>query len=201
MQRGKRTAVMNESDNKAAQAASLALKIAENREYTIIAVDGMCGSGKTTFAKALSELLGANLIHADDFFLPPEMRTPERLGTPGGNIHYERLKEQVIDRLRKPEAFSYDVFDCSKGRIGETRTVENRHFTVIEGSYSHHPALGDYADIKIFMQTSPEAQLERIKRRNGEKAAEVFKAKWIPLEKRYFDFYKIKENADMIIGT
>ena len=161
----------------------------------------MCGSGKTTFAKALSELLGANLIHADDFFLPPEMRTPERLGTPGGNIHHERLKKQVIDRLRKTEAFSYGVFDCSKGRIDETRTVENSRFTVIEGSYSHHPALGDYADIKIFMQTSPETQLERIKRRSGEKAAEVFKAKWIPLEKRYFDFYKIKENADMIIGT
>lgn len=191
----------NKTENNARQAAAHALKIAEGREYTVIAVDGMSGSGKSTFAKALGELLGANIIHADDFFLPPEMRTPERLDTPGGNIHYERLKAQVIDRLRKPEAFSYDIFDCGVGRINETRTVNNSPFMIIEGSYSHHPALGDYADIKIFMQTSPEAQLERIKRRNGEKAVEVFSAKWIPLEKRYFDFYKIKENADMIIGT
>lgn len=192
---------MNEIENTAQQAVSFALKIAEKQEYTVIAVDGMCGSGKTTFAKVLSEMLGANLFHADDFFLPPEMRTAERRGAPGGNIHYERLKEQVIDRLKQPEAFSYDVFDCSKGRISETRTVKNSRFTVIEGSYSLHPALGDYADIKIFMQTSPQTQLERIKRRGGENAAGMFIAKWIPLENRYFDFYKIKEKADIIIGT
>jgi hypothetical protein len=38
-------------------------------------------------------------------------------------------------------------------------------------------------------------------KRNGEAMAEVFKAKWIPLENRYFDFYNVKNNCDLIIVT
>lgn len=36
---------------------------------------------------------------ADDFFLRPEQRTPERLAEPGGNLDRERMKSEVIDRL------------------------------------------------------------------------------------------------------
>ena len=42
-------------------------------------LDGPCGSGKTTLAEKLSRLYGAPTVHMDDFFLPPELRTPERL--------------------------------------------------------------------------------------------------------------------------
>lgn len=193
--------VINKPYANALLAAKLALQISKGREYTVIAVDGMAGAGKTTAAEAIGTLLDANIIHADDFFLPPEMRSGERLAQPGGNIHYERLKAQVIDNLRQPEAFTYEVFDCGKGRISETRAVENKPFTVIEGSYSLHPALGDYADLRIFVKTDPETQLRRIKARNGEAAAEIFKAKWIPLENRYFDYYGIDESVLLSIST
>ena len=54
----------------------------------LVAVDGRCGAGKTTFAAFLQEKFGWSVLHMDHFFLRPEQRTKERLGTPGGNIDY-----------------------------------------------------------------------------------------------------------------
>jgi ABC-type multidrug transport system fused ATPase/permease subunit len=54
-----------------------------------IAIDGMAGAGKTTLASLLSQIFNCAVIHMDDFFLPFEMRTPQRLAQPGGNVHYE----------------------------------------------------------------------------------------------------------------
>ena len=61
----------------------------------IIAIDGRAASGKSTLAQQLGELLDADVIHMDDFFLPPSLRTKERLSEPGGNVHYERFAEEV----------------------------------------------------------------------------------------------------------
>ena len=66
----------------------------------IIALDGRCASGKTTLAKDAAELFGASAVHMDDFYLPLALRTEERLGTPGGNVHYERFLTDVIPALR-----------------------------------------------------------------------------------------------------
>ena len=79
----------------------------------VIAVDGRAASGKSTMGQQLAEILGAGLVHMDDFFLPLELRTEQRLRTPGGNVHYERFREEVLPHLRQPEPFSYRKFVCS----------------------------------------------------------------------------------------
>ena len=48
-------------------------------EVKVIAIDGRCASGKSTLAQQLAGLTGAGIIHMDDFFLPRELRTEERL--------------------------------------------------------------------------------------------------------------------------
>ena len=37
----------------------------------LVAIDGRCGSGKTTLAAALQEMLQCPVVHMDDFFLRP----------------------------------------------------------------------------------------------------------------------------------
>lgn len=49
----------------------------------IVAIDGRCGAGKSTLAQQLARDLGGRVVCADDFFLRPEQRTPERLAEPG----------------------------------------------------------------------------------------------------------------------
>ena len=65
----------------------------------IIAIDGRCAAGKTTLAARLAKELGGDVIHMDDFFLPLELRTEERFREPGGNVHYERFKTEVLKPL------------------------------------------------------------------------------------------------------
>lgn len=165
----------------------------------VIAIDGPCASGKTTLAKCLAAVTGAGIVHMDDFFLPGELRTKERLEEPGGNVHYERFLEEVSLPLKQGEDFSYRCFDCSIMTFAKERSVNAREMVIVEGSYSCHPVFGNYADIKVYSDVVPEVQLRRILKRDGEQALESFKERWIPMEQTYLKAYSIREQADIIM--
>ena len=165
----------------------------------VIAIDGRAASGKSTLAEQLSKLLGADVIHMDDFFLPPELRSEERLAEPGGNVHYERFCEEVLPYLNSPELFSYRIFDCSRMDYNGESTVRNTPIRIVEGSYSHHPKFGKYADLFVFSDVDAVEQMRRIRLRNGEEKAQMFAKKWIPMEERYFATFEIKTHADTVV--
>lgn len=167
----------------------------------VIAIDGMCASGKSTLARELSQEFGFQVVHTDDFFLPVSMRTAERLSQAGGNIHYERLIEEVIIPLQSKTDFSYRIFSCKTGDYSANGFIKSGLPVIIEGSYSVHPAIPDVFDLKIFSQTDRETQLGRIEKRNGAQALEVFKEKWIVFENRYFEAFSIKEKCDIVIKS
>lgn len=64
--------------------------------FAFVAIDGLCGSGKTSFANLLQELYGCGIVHMDDFFPPPPLRNAARRSQPGGNIHYERFLSEIV---------------------------------------------------------------------------------------------------------
>ena len=165
----------------------------------IVGLDGRCGAGKTTAAGLLSAFFGAPVIHMDDFFLPPALRTAARLHEPGGNIHYERFQAEVADRLSRGEPASYGVFDCSKGRVTRQNTAPIGEVAVIEGSYALHPKLKSLYDVRLFADIDEKTQAARIVRRNGEAGYLPFRDKWIPLEEAYFDAFSIRDACDEIL--
>ena len=169
------------------------------QDVAVIALDGRAASGKSTAADLLSAVLDAGLIRMDDFFLPPALRSEERLALAGGNVHHERFAEEVLPKLRNADAFSYRRFDCSRMDMGELREVKASSIRIVEGSYSHHPSLGRYADLHLFSHVESEEQQRRILARNGERMLEMFRSRWIPMEERYFSEFEIRENADLII--
>ena len=164
----------------------------------IIAIDGRCASGKTTLAEHLRHELLCDVIHADDFFLPPHRRTQERLETPGGNIDYERILSEVLLPLRENRNACYSPYDCKSNSFGEAITVPYGGIIILEGSYSCHPALWEYYDFHIFLSVSKDTQAERIRKRNTS-SADVFFKRWIPLEEKYFEAYKIKEHCELVL--
>ena len=171
----------------------------EGDEPYIIAIDGRAASGKSTAAEALARLLEASVIHMDDFFLPPALRTPERLAEIGGNLHYERFCEEVLPRLRRPEPFSYGIFDCGQMAMNGTRAVDATPIRIVEGSYAHHPAFGNYAHLRVFSTVDAEEQMARIRNRNGAWLAERFEKEWIPMEERYLAANAIRDRAHVIL--
>ena len=177
------------------KAAELPLK-----PVRVIAIDGRAASGKTTLSRQLAVILDAGVIHMDDFFLPQHLRTPERFAQAGGNVHYERFKEEVLPYVSGREGFSYRRFDCSRMAIGDKCRIAASPWRIVEGAYSLHPEFGNYADLKIFFDITPAEQIKRIRRRNGEKMAEIFAARWIPLEENYIKNTAPDKKADVVIG-
>ncbi len=171
-----------------------------NKKHIVFSIDGNSASGKSTLAENLANLLNGEVVHCDDFFLPQEMRTDKRLSEIGGNIHYERLKEEVIDKLRKPTVISYKAYNCQNNSF-KNKFLMNKKIIIVEGAYSSHPYFENYADFKIFLKVDEKIQKERILKRNGEEMLKRFTNEWIPKENEYFNKFKIENNSDIILRS
>lgn len=175
------------------------IRLKESNNQILVALDGRAASGKSTAAGLLAEIFDAEVIHMDDFYLPTNLRTQERYAEPGGNVHYERFKEEVIEGIRSNQEFSYGIFDCSILDFGKSVVVKPKQIYIIEGAYSMHPYFGEIFDLKCFFHINPEEQKNRIIHRNGEAKLLDFQNKWIPFEENYLTKYDIKSKCDLII--
>ena len=178
-----------------------------NCDRKIIAIDGCSGSGKSTLAKFLQKHYNdcdkqCDIIHMDHFFLPPNLRTEDRLKEIGGNIHYERFTKEVLSNLNTNRNFYYNKYDCSKMSICDKVEIScDSQAIIIEGVYSLHPIFIDYSNIKIFMCTDSESQSWRILERNGPQIHKQFINNWIPMENLYFSKMNIRSKCDFFLET
>ncbi len=171
----------------------------EKRPRVVLAVDGMAAAGKTTAAALLSGRFGAPVVHMDDFFLPAALRTAERLAEPGGNVHYERFREEALAPLLRGEAFSYRLFRCDIMDYDGAAPIAAAPVVIVEGAYAMHPRFGDYADVTAFFAVSPAEQKRRILARSGEAKWPAFRDRWIPMENAYHAAFGTRERADVVI--
>lgn len=194
----------------------------QKQDRVILAIDGTSAALKSTLAAYLARELKGTVIHCDDFFLPMNLRSEARYQEPGGNIHYERMKTEVMEPLvrstqdkeqdyntthvscastvgEKDCTFSYMCYDCAKGTLGERRTVSDVPLRIVEGAYALHPYFGSYYDFSVFLTVEEQIQMGRIEKRNPN--PRMFREKWIPLEQKYFEAFGIPDKADMILDT
>ena len=171
----------------------------ENKKPFLVAIDGGSASGKSTLGAALAEELQATLIHMDDFFLPMEMRTEERFAQPGGNVHWERVRAEVLEPIRQGKKPEYGVFDCSVMAVNKTVRAEVRDVVIVEGAYSLHPMLREYYDLRVLVEVEETLQKERILHRNGEQMLRRFLTEWIPLENADFAACRVKDCCHIIL--
>ncbi len=164
----------------------------------LVAVEGRCASGKTTLASVLQDLAGWSVFHMDDFFLQPWQRTELRMQTAGGNVDYERFLAEILEPLKKGETeIVYRPYQCRYQKLAKPVYIKVKQVCLMEGSYSCHPALWDFYDLRIFLTVSPQEQKRRILARNGEDGYMPFAKQWIPLEEQYFKAYQIEERCDL----
>ncbi len=164
----------------------------------LVAVEGRCASGKTTLASVLQDLAGWSVFHMDDFFLQPWQRTELRMQTAGGNVDYERFLAEILEPLKKGETeIAYRPYQCRHQKLAKPVYIKAKQVCLMEGSYSCHPALWDFYDLRIFLTVSPQEQKRRILARNGEDGYMPFAKQWIPLEEQYFKAYQIEERCDL----
>lgn len=179
--------------------AKIEVLLKENGKVTV-AIDGCAASGKSTAAEYLGKYFGGNVIHMDDFFLPMKLRTPERMKQPAGNIHYERLQEQICRPFAEQAAFQYIPYDCCSDTYQEGIQMNPTAVTIFEGAYSMYPGKIPY-EVSVFFKSSPQVQYQRVLKRNGPEKLKAFQDRFIPMEHRYFEAFHIPETADFFFDT
>ena len=167
----------------------------------VLALDGRCGSGKTTLANGLSaQFPGCTLLRTDDFYLPPADRVPGWEQTPCANMDLARLRDEVLAPARAGKPALYRAYSCREGAYLPVQQLAAQPLVILEGSYSHHPLLTGYETLRVFLTCAKEEQTRRLQAREGERYAN-FAARWVPLEEGYFAQYHIAETADFVVDT
>ena len=111
----------------------------------VLALDGRCGSGKTTMAAALAEQFPDSIVlHTDDFYLPPADRVPGWEQTPCANMDFARLRDEVLAPARAGKPVLYRAYSCREGAYLPVQQLAAQPLVILEGSYSHHPLLAPY---------------------------------------------------------
>ena len=167
----------------------------------VLALDGRCGSGKTTLAAQLTRQFPASIVlHTDDFYLPPAQRVPDWAHIPCANMDLTRLRTEALEPACMGQPVPYRAYSCREGQYLPVQTLPAQPLVILEGSYSHHPLLADCETVRVFLTCSKAEQTRRLQAREGERYAN-FAARWIPLEEAYFSQYSIEEAADFIVDT
>ena len=175
-------------------------KVLRDRGKAVVAIDGRCGSGKTTLSGLMEQIFDCRVFHMDDFYLPWNRRVENWMSVPGGNMDLERFRVEILDPVFAEQDVCYRRFDCGAGKVGEGEFVPAKALTVIEGSYSHHPALHADYDLKIFLTCEKQEQRRRLMVREGDYFP-TFESVWMPLEEQYIRMCDIESSGAMICDT
>lgn len=165
----------------------------------LVAVDGRCGSGKTALGNALGKAFGCPVVHTDDYYLPFARRPENWQKTPAANMDLARLRAEVLDPLRAGQEGLSRPYNCHDDTFGAATPLPAGQLVILEGSYSHHPALGRY-DLTVFVTCPGPCREARLRAREGDHFP-MFLSRWIPLEEGYFRACSIEEKADFLVDT
>ena len=100
---------------------------------------------------------GSRTIHTDDYYLPPAQRVPGWETLPCANMDLKRLRAEVLNPARARQPFSYIAYSCREGAYLPPVSCQPARLVIVEGSYSHHPALADCYDLRVFVTCSKAA--------------------------------------------
>ncbi len=177
----------------------------------VIGLAGGTGSGKTTVANALIEVVGKNItiLPQDAYYraqndLPFEVRAVTNYDEPSA-FDTELLVGQLDDLLRG-ETIARPVYDFSQhDRGGQTIAVSPCPVIVVEGILVlHDPELRERMSLKVFVDAPPDERfirrLERDVRERGRSAESVI-SQYRRTVKPMHDLFiePTKQYADLIV--
>ena len=165
---------------------------------SVLSIDGPCGAGKSTLASEIEKELGFNILHMDDFYLPFKERDKNWMNIIAGHMDFNRILKNVLEPYKSGHKTNYVSYDCHSDKYLQEIPIDLNKILVIEGSYTSHPILDEYVDLKIFVDIDKDEQIKRLTNRNLD-VVDKFLSMWVPFENNYFESLKIKENSDLVI--
>ena len=109
----------------------------------VLALDGRCGSGKTTLADRLTRQFPASIVlHTDDFYLPPAQRVRSWEKTPCANMDLIRLRDEALRPAYEGQPVLYRAYSCRAGAYQPVQELAAQPLVILEGQLQPSPAVG-----------------------------------------------------------
>ena len=153
----------------------------------IVAVDGLGGAGKSSFARHLARALGATIVETDDF---ASWENPVDW--------WPRLIEELLLPISRNETARFERSVWGPDMEPETREVDAAEILILEGVTASREAFRPYLTYAIWVESPPELRLRRGLERDGEDALEAWR-EWMVEEDRYRERERPDERADLVV--
>ncbi|MBI3430242.1 MAG: uridine kinase [Actinobacteria bacterium] len=162
----------------------LAIRSSIKDRHLLIGIDGVDGSGKTTFTEKLMEALSLEIageylqvISIDNFHNTREIRYQQGKTSPIGffedSFDYGSLKERVLDPIKNSHGKSVSIIPGSHDLSTDERitpmlvSVEPLSIVIVEGIFLHRDELRGYFDISVFLDLPFHQSVTRMAQRDG----------------------------------
>ncbi|MFT3862465.1 uridine kinase [Micropruina sp.] len=199
----------------------LGSRIRQRAGRTMVAIDGVDGAGKTTFADELAaELTDAGLsvirISFDDFLNPPTIRHRQGRNSPEGFVadtyDYERFIDDVLDPLG-PEgcgryrAKSYDP--ATESPLSPPwQVAPDQAVVIVDGMFLHRNRLRNARgrkiwDLSVWLEVPFEVSVHRLAQRDGtpDDPNDQRIARYVEGQKLYIAMIHPADRADLVIDN
>jgi energy-coupling factor transporter ATP-binding protein EcfA2 len=157
----------------------------------VIAIDGPAGSGKTTLASELAEVLGEALVLNTDQLYP---------GWDGLAEGAQRLVDEVLLPLSEGLVATVRPWDWSSGSEGDPRELPACATLIVDGAGCGSRAAAEFVSMIIWLDADPELRQQRALERDGEMFAPNW-GSWAQQETELFEREQTRERADLVILT
>ncbi|MEU6760174.1 hypothetical protein [Streptomyces sp. NPDC046685] len=153
----------------------------------LIGVDGHAGSGKSTFAGRLAELMGAPVLHLDDVASHEELFGWQ-----------ERLRAQVLEPLGEGRPAHWAPYDWVERRFGPLRVLEPAPVVLVEGVGAGRRALRPHLARLLWMETPRAQSWGRGRNRDGVELSDFWDG-WERAERAHFSSDPSRPFADILV--
>jgi len=179
----------------------------------VIGINGIDGSGKTTFSEALksylkSKDLPTQLIQLDDFHNPRAIRyagndQPDNYFNKSFNI--DLVIEKLLMPIQKKKSLSLKLktLDWRTDKYDNERKydIKPNIIVIFEGVFIFRKELATYIDLKVFLDIPFKESKQRAIVRDPEADLKKYDTKYLPAQAKYLKEYPPSKVADIVIDN
>ena len=167
----------------------------------LVAIDGLGGAGKSTFAAELSaHLPNSGIVGIDDFYRPMERTDRSNLAPQDGYEQYfdwRRLREEVLEPLGRQLGVRFRRYDWATNSLADWRDVAPQDVVIVEGVFSTRPELRPLLGVTVYVDTSREVRLARTRSRQYEDLDWL--ESWMAAEDWYVEHIRPAKHVDIVL--
>jgi len=173
---------------------SLLLEISKikNDETTVIAIDGVAGSGKTTLAlKLANDLTESFVVHMDDLY--------DGWNNPLSQKLTARVMSQLLIPISKQLSVSYQIFNWKLNRFTDFKIVPQSKYLILEGVGAAQREFRPHINKIIWIEFDPNLGYNRVITRDGDQVKQEM-LKFLIDQNNHFSTELSKNAADYTLN-